>query len=362
VIYGAVDIAAAPYSAFQGIPEEDSAGVYAIAYEILRQDPITGNYSSAAPDTGNFAQRWLMEMRDELPPGSVPEYHALFPDGLLPNGGGGLDSDWWYNMNAYIVTNSGALDTSSWQDGLSNVWTTAADDDWNDGICRGAWNTFLAEPEISGDPAQNSEAFFPDGRYAVDVTAVSHGSRDTVTMRLPVDDLSIPGTKGVIVDNHLPFIAGVTAWELSSTGTAGVLYTGYWIDSVSSDASGERIEYLNRLRTQLYDFQSDRRAVTPRAFRITDMESISEFYPLLTQGGNTELFRSSAETARFGDLEPGSCVEEDLGHGYTDFLLNEISEVENALVADSVPDRTFFHQVFNMTFVLSSDLSLYNAA
>lgn len=236
VIYGAVDIAAAPYSAFQGISEEDSAGVYAVAYEILKQDPITGNYSSASQGQGNFGQRWLMEMRDELPPGSVPEYHAIFPDGLLPNGGGGLDSDWWYNMNAYIVTNSGALDTSSWQDGLSNVWTGPSDDDWTDGICRGAWNTALATYEASGgipaDAEQNSEAFFPDGRYAVAVTAVSHGSRATETDTLPVDDLSSnPSIDGIVVDNFQPYIEKIVVYAWNPTSqTCRLLYLGQWED------------------------------------------------------------------------------------------------------------------------------------
>ncbi len=167
IVSGAIDIAAAPFSAFQGISDYDSAGVYSVSYEILRQDPISLQYVSAAPDTGNFGLRWLMEMRDELPNGDSPGYRAIFPDGQLPNGGGPLDPDWWYNMNAYIVTNSGALDTTSWTTGWDNVWTnTGFVNDWATGICQGAWDTFLAIPDIwPNPPTQNSEAFFLDVKY-----------------------------------------------------------------------------------------------------------------------------------------------------------------------------------------------------
>ena len=86
VISGAVDIAVAPFSAFQGLSERDSAGVYSVAYQIIRQNPFTLSYLPAAPDTGNFGQRWLMEMRDELPTGDSPGYRAIFPDGWKVHG------------------------------------------------------------------------------------------------------------------------------------------------------------------------------------------------------------------------------------------------------------------------------------
>ena len=175
VVFNMVDIAVSPISAFQGISSRDSAGVYAVAYEILMQNPLSpSQWSSTESSQGDWGLRWLMEMRDELPYGDSDEYRALFADGSLLNGDT-ISTPYPIGENAYIVTNSGALDTSSWNDGLDNVWTDASDDDWTDGICRGSWNTFLAKQEYSGDPTQNCEAFFPDGRYAAEVTAISHG-------------------------------------------------------------------------------------------------------------------------------------------------------------------------------------------
>jgi hypothetical protein len=91
--------------------------VYSVSYEILRQNPHTLEYEPAAPDEGNFGERYLMEMRDEIPYGDSPGYRALFPDGQLSGDGGALDPFWWYNMNSYIVTNSGAVDPSEWESG-----------------------------------------------------------------------------------------------------------------------------------------------------------------------------------------------------------------------------------------------------
>jgi hypothetical protein len=68
-------------------------------------------------------------------------------------------------MNAYIVTNSGALDPASWTTGWDNVWTdTSIVNDWSTGICQGAWDTNLRLPPDTGNAQTNAEAFFPDGR------------------------------------------------------------------------------------------------------------------------------------------------------------------------------------------------------
>ncbi|MCK5787365.1 MAG: hypothetical protein KAH54_12510, partial [Candidatus Sabulitectum sp.] len=141
VLSGAVDIAVAPFSAFQGLPDQDMAGVYSVSYEILRQNPHTLDYEPAAPDEGNFRERFLMEMRDEIPHDNSPGYRALFPDGYLPIVGGARDPLWWYNMNAYIVTNSKALPPSAWTTGWNNIYTNNSPsyvNDWDDGICQGA--------------------------------------------------------------------------------------------------------------------------------------------------------------------------------------------------------------------------------
>ncbi|MCK4505162.1 MAG: hypothetical protein KAW14_06065 [Candidatus Aegiribacteria sp.] len=121
IVCGAIDIAVSPFSAFQGLSDRDSAGVYSVSYEILRQDPISLQYVSAAPDTGNFGLRWLMEMRNEaLPYGDSPGYRAIFLDGNLTDGTTPTPTC-TPGDNSYIVTNSGALDPANWITGWDNV-------------------------------------------------------------------------------------------------------------------------------------------------------------------------------------------------------------------------------------------------
>ena len=310
VVFNMVDIAVSPFSAYQGIFSRDSAGVYAVAYEIFRQDPITGIYSSAAPDTGNFAQRWLMEMRDELPYGDSDEYRALFADGSLLNGDT-ITTPHVIGENAYIVTNSGALDTSSWQHGWDNVWTTAADDDWTDGICRGAWNTFLANPGISGNPQFNSDAFFPDGMYAVEVTAVSHGSRQTGIDTLPRADLSNPGSpiKGVIVDNFIPSIEEVMVYnfdQMQGGGRAVVIYRETWnIDSTYSTRSRDSVA-----RGYLSKCASDRLGIAVRYSEEMEPTSLGRFW-VTGEWGDQTIYSSLTDRPRW--LQPVEEIREGLG-------------------------------------------------
>ena len=265
IISGAVDIAVAPFSAFQGLSDRDSAGVYSVSYEILLQDPITLEYLPAVPGAGNFEERFLMEMRDELPyhlsPVISPEYRAIYSDGLRSNSSSlWIDPNWWYYMNAYIVTNSGALDPMNWTTGWDNVWVDSYLNDWTTGICQGAWDTNLQLSPNTGDAQTNADAFFPDGRYAVEVTAVSHGSRSTGTMTLPMDDLSLPDpqTEGVVVDNFLPHIVGVAAYAWDPvTRSCDLIYEGYWEDIVSDGAMQGESEYLEHLRDNLQTLQSE---------------------------------------------------------------------------------------------------------
>jgi len=332
IVHGGVDIAVAPFSAFQGLSDKDSAGVYSVSYEILRQNPISLQYVSAAPDTGNFGQRWLMEMRDELPAGDSPGYRAIFPDGQLPFGGQ-RDPDWWYNMNAYIVTNSGALDTASWTTGWDNVWIAYnVINDWEDGICQGAWDTFLANPEILGDPTQNSEAFFPDGRYAVRVTAVSHGSRNTGIDTLPVNDLSLPDPQieGVVVDNFLPHIAGVAVygWDRAAS-TCHLVYEGHWEDIIPDEAIAGESEYMERLRAELHKLQSYNHSNTLPSFCASVIpESFSQSSPeQYRQANRNRVSRDDSDVT--GNLVPGCRLDEGTGQYPVDHLLAEIARVEN---------------------------------
>ncbi|NOQ21755.1 MAG: hypothetical protein GQ565_03775, partial [Candidatus Aegiribacteria sp.] len=344
IISGAVDIAVAPFSAFQGITGSDSAGVYSVSYEILRQDPISLQYVSAALSAGNFGQRFLMEMRDELPAGDSPGYRAIFLDGQRPDGTGNLDWEW--NKNAYIVTNSGALDPANWTTGWDNVWTTASVNDWVTGICKGAWDTFLAIQNIwPNPPTQNTEAFFPDGRYAVKVTAVSHASRDTGIDTLPVDDLSLPNpsTEGVIVDNFQPHIIRVAAYAWNpAAGTCNKKYAGYWADSALARVIPGESEYLERLRADLHELQSEDRSGSLPSFCMIDVtESSSQSF--VNHIGFSESVRTSEEHSDIlSTLEPGCCIDEDIGQDPVDFLLNEIDRMENQQILSSIDATRVF--------------------
>ncbi len=345
IISGAVDIAVAPFSAFQGSSDQDMAGVYSVSYEILRMNPHTHAYEPAAPDEGNFRERHLMEMRDEIPHGDSPGYRALFPDGYLYTGGA-LDPFWNYNMNAYIVTNSKALPPSSWTTGWDNIYTDinpAYVNDWEDGICQGAWDTFLAKQDFTGGKRTNRSAFFPDGRYAVEVNAVSHGARESDGMILPVDDLDrlFPATEGIIVDNYLPGVGVVIVYSKSGS-SVDPKYMAKWRGEGSSDNSEyqEQLAYLEELHEDLCFFQCLERGeevAVPESFQIDpDLPggfiAGASFSTALVSSGNTASEVNSVCT----EVE-GYGVSSDAGIDPVVFLREEIARVEGEL--DSYGNR-----------------------
>lgn len=237
VVFRKVDIAVSPFSSLVSYPNNNSSGVYSVGYEILRQNTLLPDcWESTASTEGLWGFRELFRAFGQTPYDindgwDTDEYRALFVDGYLVGGSGTQPHPLF--ESAYIVTNSGVPPTSDWDVGWNNVWTDPSNDNWVDGICRGAWNTFLAKPSITGDPLQNSEAFFPDGRYAVDITAESHGSREEITMRLPVDDLSLPNptVEGVIVDNFFPYIEEIIVYTFDPQSIlqhATVIYNETW--------------------------------------------------------------------------------------------------------------------------------------
>ena len=349
IVSGAIDIAVSPFSAFQGISDYDSAGVYSVSYEILWQDPNTLDYLPAASGTDNYGQRWLMQMRDELPFGDTDEFRAIYLDGSLP--GSTNPQAWWDRFeSAYIVTNSGALDPASWITSWDNVWTNIGFvNDWTTGICQGAWDTFLAIPDIWPDPpTQNSEAFFPDGRYAVKVTAVSHGSRDTDYLRLPVDDLALPNpqVEGVIVDNFLPHIARVAAYTWDpAADTCHKIYAGHWDDIDTDRAWESESEYLEQLRSKLHAIQlsSDQIDALPSHSVLNLPESFSQ--SSIEHNYQAERSRLSREYSDGTEnFEPGCYLDEGIGQDPAEFLIEEIARIENQQVFDA--DRIFDDRVY----------------
>ncbi|MBD3276738.1 MAG: hypothetical protein GF388_00410, partial [Candidatus Aegiribacteria sp.] len=214
IIFGKVDIAAAPYSSLPDFPDNSGSGVQSIGYEIFRQNPLNSGWFTTESALGNWGYRVLFNAEDQIGQPGTGDWNDIYYR-LFFN----LD----YFENNYIITNTGAIDPSDWNHGWDNVWFDDTEDNWFDGICRGAWNTRLAKWEVSGSnpcsAVQNKEAFFPDGRYAIDITARSHASPDTdsLTMRLPVEDLSDPESpvEGIIVDNFRPRIDTVIVYSMN---------------------------------------------------------------------------------------------------------------------------------------------------
>ncbi|MBD3278220.1 MAG: hypothetical protein GF388_07970 [Candidatus Aegiribacteria sp.] len=316
VIHSAVDIVVSPYSEMSEHPDNDGCGVYSVGYEILYQNPQTLVYETTESSRGSFGYRQLFSAFGQIEEPSVwmDKYNALFHD---PNQG-------MLFQNPYIVTNCGAIDTASWENGWDNVWTDESSDDWEKGICRGAWNTFLAVPGIGRDPENNSEAYFSDGRYSVLVTAESHGSRLTGGTELPVDDLDAvsPEVRGIVVDNFMPSVRGVEVYlsgETESGQTRSTAYTAAWVDSSCAGSERhEQLEYLEELRRDLRYFES-----------LEEPERRDD----LQLPPNLRLFDDAPDVANNlpDGEEPGLCLPEGAGMEPVEFLREEIARVENEL-------------------------------
>ncbi len=339
IVHGAVDIAVAPFSSLLSFPDNEGCGVQSVGYEILRQNPISQIWESTESAEGNWGYRELFRAEGQIEEPSVwlDIYYSLF----FHKG---------YFFNNYMLTNSGAEDPSMWDHGWDNVWTVASINDWVNGICQGAWDTFLAIPDIwPNPPTQNSEAFFPDGRYAVKVTAVSHGSRDTDSLRLPVDDLSLPDplTEGVVVDNFLPHIVRVAAYTWDpAADTCHKIYAGYWEDINPVRQLMAESEYLEQLRAELHALQSINQVDALPSRSVFNLpESFSQ--SLLEHDYQAERNRLSREYPDGTEtFEPGCCLDEGIGQDPIDQLLEEIARVENQQVFNADTTRIFDDQVY----------------
>ncbi len=338
IVYSALDIVVSPFSAMNDYPDNNGCGVYSVGYEIYRQNPITIEWDSTESAVGNWGYRKLFQAEGQIEEATiwVDIYEALFHDISLFE-------------NAYIVTNSGAKDPSNWDHGWDNVWTVASINNWATGICQGAWDTFLAKPEIVGNPTQNSEAFFPDGRYAVKVTAVSHGSRDTANNYLPRDDLSLPRPQieGVVVDNFLPHIVRVAAYAWNpDADTCHKIYAGYWEDIDPVRQLREESEYLESLRTQLHTLQSETGSNSSPAFCAVDLTEPSS-HSLIDQNNRPESIRPSEDHLEIvSAFKPGYCLDEGIGQDPVEFLMDEITRIENQQVFDADTTRAFDDRVY----------------
>lgn len=188
----------------------------------------------------------------------------------------------------------------------------------------------------------NREAFFPDGRYAVEVTAVSHGSRESGTMILPVDDLagSTTETQGIIVDNHLPGIGAVIIYSSNSTGSPSsidIKYVAKWIQKSDLDTPEymEQLAYLEELREDLRFFRLLERSDAVSAleiFRInSDLQNESvHFCPALSRIPISTEIRNNGSNSVPCEVEDWGAVE-DVGRDPVEYLQEEIAKVEDEL-------------------------------
>ena len=207
-VYGQVDFIVAPASVDSMPPFSDSlAGVRRLKVEVLRQQ---GHSWVGTP----YSNRLVFDFSYPIPFGDTEEYYSLFFDPPVQ-----VPDFHWHQNTSYIASNSGcysgAFDTS-----YDNIWTSTDPNqihNWSTGeYNRGCWDTRMRNPGSyrSGYPDQAfipENAAFPDGRYAVKVTATTHGGV-TGSMILPKLDVKDPSSPivGVLVDNFYPHVTSVT--------------------------------------------------------------------------------------------------------------------------------------------------------
>jgi hypothetical protein len=174
----------------------------------------------------------------------------------MPSGpGSSLAFQWLHYLsehynNRYLLTHCG-LEAVSGDTCLTNVWTEAYDraQDWADGeFCRGAFDTRLGISSQNAESWTNETAMFPDGKYCVEVRAVSQGSQQDSTWRLPVFDITQPqepgNIKGLVVDNFRPNVDSVFVYHAPDYDS---IYTGGWQtlhSSCTRELSEDEFKYL----------------------------------------------------------------------------------------------------------------------
>lgn len=211
-VYGAVDIVVRPYNMYVDLPSRDSCGVKSVKYRILSQDPYFSDPFPYIPH-GFCNWRILFDMDGYIPDDGIeypmPEFCKVFF-------GSGQQFD-----NNICLTNCGPLNSLSEDSCLQNVWIDDYDReaDWEDYLfCRGAWDTRLGQFSVFPLSPDNWYAAFPDGRYAVEVTAESQDSELFTTEILPVANIDEPYTDsdviGIIVDNYAPHLSGFELYQM----------------------------------------------------------------------------------------------------------------------------------------------------
>jgi hypothetical protein len=238
-IRGAVDFKVAPRSSVTGLAGDDSCGVRSIEVAIRKQLAYNSEYVSTEYGPRTIFN-WSNELVDCIASPIPDEYYCLYE---------GIFASSQFDIN-YALTNSST--SSPGQNGMGNIWTNSysSQADYNAGIrCRGAWDTNLRDDwnAIDQSACENSEACFPDGRYLIDVTALSHtGNSDSIS--LPVNDITSrdPVPVGIVVDNFIPHVDHILLYANCPEGNFQLIYDGWWqsVDDRQRNLQDEAISYL----------------------------------------------------------------------------------------------------------------------
>ncbi|MCK4506371.1 MAG: hypothetical protein KAW14_12220 [Candidatus Aegiribacteria sp.] len=184
IVWSIVDMVVYPRSSWYDNIIATGAGVRSVSHLLKRQNLYSEQYSEF--QSSLYGPRTLVSFDGEIPYGPSPEYNALFFDDA------GL-GDWSFRTS-YIITNCGVDDIGP--DGLDNIWTSAMEHNWSENKFNlGGWDTRLRDPGLGGSQTNpislvNEHAAFPDGRYAVEVTAESHATGDSGARNLPAVEIS----------------------------------------------------------------------------------------------------------------------------------------------------------------------------
>ena len=209
-IFGRVDMLVSLVNRFWFVEPEDQdyCSVGAIRYRILEWN----DYEEQFEPTYECDWRIVFDMLGFLP-GALDDIQPLSDEFLRIY----IWTPSKYD-NVQCITNCGTLNNVT--NCLDNVWVNLYDRalDYAEGqYCRGAWDTRIGD-QIRADC--NRAAWFKDGRYAIEVEAISQGSRFSLVDTLPVtsfsDNLDDRGnTSEIIVDNYWPFISGLWLYDIN---------------------------------------------------------------------------------------------------------------------------------------------------
>lgn len=191
-----------------------------------------------------YGARTLVSFDGEIPYGPSSYYRVLFFD---PKGTGSTDWYWRFGTS-YIVTNCGKDPIGS--NGFDNIWTGSMTHEWISTptsppkFNQGGWDTRLRSPSIGGNIGcpkafVNEHAAFPDGRYAVEITAESQGNSIFSSDTLPSSDIWNPAApvQGIVVDNYRPHVNSVIVYQCPENE---VIYSAEWITDYENPLDSTR--------------------------------------------------------------------------------------------------------------------------